>query len=244
MTDEYKRHAFSTLFRTSDEKAAVERIGESMYRYGFDPSHPIVLVLEHDQWQILDGWHRYLAAKSAGVEPVFDKRHFPNEKDMLSFVERENAARRHMTKAQVVACLWLAGSQKPPKERRTVQEIAVLAGCSTSVVRRVLKLPPEQLKKVADGSPESRETRKQQTRRARTGFLLPATALKKMEQSMNRRKDPDTEGQFIIKSIEIYDHLQSNCDLDEMLKAREGNIKQLVSDIVRSSTACSEHLRT
>jgi ParB-like chromosome segregation protein Spo0J len=90
-----KRHDLSALFgdMTKDELA---KITNDVRQSGLN--HPITL------WrgQILDGWHRYLACKFAGVEPSFTN-FVGDEVAALRFVMQENALRRHLSDAARIA---------------------------------------------------------------------------------------------------------------------------------------------
>ena len=72
------------------------KLTEDIKRHGLQ--HPIVT------WQgkILDGWHRYNACKSAGIEPKFVE-FSGKDKEALRFVLQENALRRHLNEAQRIA---------------------------------------------------------------------------------------------------------------------------------------------
>ena len=62
---EFARHPESEIFpRMSAEE--YQALIQSMKDHGFDPAFPIVLFDN----AIIDGWHRYQAAKEAGVKPA------------------------------------------------------------------------------------------------------------------------------------------------------------------------------
>jgi ParB-like chromosome segregation protein Spo0J len=90
-----KRHALSKLFgdMTKDELA---KLTNDIRQSGLN--HPITIW----QGEILDGWHRYQACKSAGVEPVF-KTFDGADIAALRFVMQENALRRHLSDAARIA---------------------------------------------------------------------------------------------------------------------------------------------
>lgn len=74
-------------------KAEVRDLTKSIKEQGFLPAHPIIV---HDG-QILDGWHRYLAANKLKVVPVF-KDYVGS--DPAGFVMSVNLHRRHLTDDQ------------------------------------------------------------------------------------------------------------------------------------------------
>ena len=70
----------STLLKRAPESAfvpqdddAIKRIAASMKDHGFNPMFPILVKTnpETGKDEIIDGWHRYLAARDAEVEPEF-----------------------------------------------------------------------------------------------------------------------------------------------------------------------------
>ena len=100
---------------------------QSMLTRGFDPDHPIVIY----EGAILDGWHRYLAARKANVTPL-SKEFSGTREEAQEFVWAENMARRQMDKRQKMAALVLVNSWKGPGEQLSDTEIAVEAGLSGS----------------------------------------------------------------------------------------------------------------
>ncbi len=90
-----KRHDLSKLFgdMSRDELA---KLSNDIGQNGLN--HPITLW----QGQILDGWHRYQACESAGVEPLFTD-YVGDEITALRFVMQENALRRHLSDAARIA---------------------------------------------------------------------------------------------------------------------------------------------
>ena len=104
--------------------------------------HPVVVL----HGKVLDGWHRYRAAKEAGVE--CSRRLFSEaiDRDPVSFVICQNAHRRHLTASQraamVVACTkWRPhgdqGKERsaPSADRRkTAAQMAKEAGVSERTI--------------------------------------------------------------------------------------------------------------
>lgn len=87
-----QRHKLSAIFGDMP-KDDLDKLAASVKANGL--AHPIVTF----GGMVLDGWHRYLACRQAGVEPSYEAFQ-GDERDALSFVLRENAERRHMTEAQ------------------------------------------------------------------------------------------------------------------------------------------------
>lgn len=123
---ELTRHNLSNPFGEADAKDFDELV-QSMLTRGYDPEHPIVIY----EGAILDGWHRYLAAKKANVTPQI-KEFTGTREEAQAFVWAENMARRQMTKRQKMAALVLVNSWRGPHEQLSDAEIAVRAGLAGS----------------------------------------------------------------------------------------------------------------
>lgn len=107
MTDDPAADMFDDLDRATHEYADIfppmdaaefDRLVDSMTRHGFDEHEPVLLY----EGKILDGRHRLLAAREAGVEPIvetFDG----TDREALDKVQRRNLDRRHLTTAQKAA---------------------------------------------------------------------------------------------------------------------------------------------
>ncbi len=88
------RHTLSAMF--GDMPASdLHRLAASIEANGL--AHPIVTF----EGAVLDGWHRYLACRSAKVEPRYEAFE-GDERDALRFVLQENAERRHMSEGQKI----------------------------------------------------------------------------------------------------------------------------------------------
>ena len=74
-------------------KREIKELRQSMEAQGYLPGNPITL----HEGKVLDGWHRYNAARSAGVTPEF--RNFKGD-DPAGFVMALNLQRRHLTDDQ------------------------------------------------------------------------------------------------------------------------------------------------
>ena len=118
------RHPYSTEFGDMVESEFNDLV-TSMQVNGYLDEQPIDLL----DGAILDGWHRYNAAKKAGVEPKF--RNFTG-KDPISYVKALNADRRHLTdnqRAQIAESLARLSGE-------SVKEVADKFKVSTSMVTR------------------------------------------------------------------------------------------------------------
>ena len=130
-TREYTRHPQSELFpaMTAEEFGALV---ESMKAHGFDKTYPI-MTFEN---QIVDGWHRYLAAEKASVTPEF--RVWRGSKSKLqSFVLYANSTKRHLSKARHSAVLVKARANGLTI---TNTEIEKAAGASRQTVNEQVRL--------------------------------------------------------------------------------------------------------
>ena len=155
---EFKRHPMSEIYpkmNPGDFGLLVESIRDN----GFDPAFPIYTF----EGQIIDGWHRYQAAKEVGVDPIIDE--WPgSEADILGFVVRANGSRRHLTGAARVQALLKVkllrggapenGGKTPLLNDQEVGAFAQQAGVSPSQVRiqeRLRRADPDVADKVASG---------------------------------------------------------------------------------------------
>ena len=155
MKTDYERHSLSNPFGEAAQ-SDVEELILSMNRRGYDPEHPIVIY----EGQILDGWHRYQAAKRAGVEPTFRDFHGTLEQ-ARAFVYGENLPRRHMTQRQKITALHLMNQWLPPRERLSDAAIQARTGASsskfTNQMRRVVENNPDAAHKVVAGEMKANE---------------------------------------------------------------------------------------
>ena len=118
------RHEYSGVFGDMSEDEFNDLI-QSMKVNGYLEQFPIVLL----NGEILDGHHRYQAAKIAGVEPKFINY---DGKDPIAFVKSANADRRHLTnnqRAQIAERLATLSGEK-------IADVADKFKVSTSMVQR------------------------------------------------------------------------------------------------------------
>ena len=146
---EFTRHSLSSPFGQATQ-ADLDELILSMRERGYDPLHPITLY----EGQILDGWHRYLAAHRAGVEPTF--REFEGTLEgARTFVYGENLPRRHMSQRQKATALLLMNTWLPPREQLTDAAIAARVGLKSlpmiAQLRQIADFDKEIAQQVAAG---------------------------------------------------------------------------------------------
>ena len=149
METDYERHSLSNPFGEAEQSDFDELI-LSMRTRGYDQSHPVVLF----EGKILDGWHRYLAARRVGVEPQF--REFVGSlEEARTFVYGENLPRRHMNQRQKITALLLMNQWLHPRERLTEAAIQARVGARsskfTNQMRRVVEKDPDSAHQVVSG---------------------------------------------------------------------------------------------
>lgn len=87
----YPQHPLSAAFPAMSMLEQAD-LASDIHAHGL--RSPIVLF----DGQVLDGWHRYRACLSSGVEPRFVK--FPEGEDPVAFVRSQNYHRRHLSASQ------------------------------------------------------------------------------------------------------------------------------------------------
>ena len=144
---ELGRHPESEIFpRMSPNE--FQSLVASMKVHGFDGAFPIFV---HDD-AIVDGWHRYKAAKEAGVDPVFQEWKGDGT-DVRDFVIYANSTRRHMSKAAHAQALVRSNLGRETK--MSTKAIAQLAGVSIPTVNeqeRIREKAPDVADQIADGN--------------------------------------------------------------------------------------------
>ena len=149
METEYKRHPMSHAFRKMTT-AEFNNLVYSMQRNGFEKAHQIVLYED----QIVDGWHRYTAAKEAGVKPEF-RRWIGKKEKLMDFIILSNSTRRQLSKgAHAQALIESKILMGISLEDIDQNEIARLCDGSMTEVRKQIKMRevnPEIASKVASG---------------------------------------------------------------------------------------------
>lgn len=148
--EEYERHSLSFAYDALTMESGLGILVNSMREAGYDTNFPIILY----EGAILDGWNRYHASKIAGVDPTFIEFK-GSQDDAISFVIRNNSARRHMTKIQQAYAIRSVEVLLPPHKQHTSAELAALTGASKAQVDKAFRMTiehPEVAESVAEGA--------------------------------------------------------------------------------------------
>ena len=141
------RHPVSATFPDLDD-ATFSSMVEDMKENGYDRDNPILVL----NGQVVAGWHRYIAAEAAGVEPSYkDLPSDTDPNDLAQTVVRSELNRRHLRPGErarlIVETKIAAGLQpRPPgsvplgEEDRyfDVDEAANEAGVGARTIKREL----------------------------------------------------------------------------------------------------------
>ena len=144
---EYTRHPLSNPFGDAAPHD-FEALVQSMKVNGFMDGHPVILY----EGRILDGFHRYKAAKEVGVAAVFTEFSGTLEQ-ARQFILSENVARRHLTVPQKILIYQLNNEWLPKHQRLTDVDICKMVGRQSlqlaNQLRRLALDNPEEARKVA-----------------------------------------------------------------------------------------------
>ena len=142
---ELKRYEGASYLPISRD--AIDEITADMMVNGYDSTQPIIVKGEH----ILDGWHRYEAAKRAKVQPVIQKWDGdPNA--FTGMVARKNIFRRHLSpdqKAVALITLCRHENQALPEVSET---LAMLEGVTKTNLEYLRTAPESELTEVMEGA--------------------------------------------------------------------------------------------
>ena len=211
MTTEYERHPLSEVWGNMPDDEFAQLV-ESVDADGF--ADPRIIIYEE---QVLDGWHRYRAARRLVMLGELDFEAYLGD-DPVSFVISRNAHRRHLTKAQIaqiiakirpqrspggVAGLTQADSYHPDNlsdwsaEVKTQEELADEAGISDRTLRRANVIEDAGL---GDDVRSGEITQAEATRRARgDDAKRPPTPMQRLQAKVDalslevRQKDDEVE---------------------------------------------------
>lgn len=148
------RTPFKDLFPI--EEKTVDAVTKHMQDNGYDESQPIIIwdqstpEVKHGLY-IVDGHTRLLAAKKAGLSPVYIARiDFSSEKDALQYAIHNQRDRRNLTDADIMRCVemlderkaiqkddkgkFAVGSSEPTG--RTADKTATVIGTSPTKVKK------------------------------------------------------------------------------------------------------------
>lgn len=144
MGNEMERYEGSNIYPI--DNTTIIRIAANMREYGFDRNFPILT----KDGGIVDGYHRYKAAKLAGVEPVVEEFD-GSQDDALAFVLRANGDRRQLNEGQKAAAA-VRINRMLGKEIKTIKELAKSFGLTESTVNRLLSYSDEELAAIVSGA--------------------------------------------------------------------------------------------
>ena len=141
------RHAVSAAFPDLDEPTFAAMV-EDMQENGYDRDNPILVL----NGEVVAGWHRYMAARKAGVEPTY--KDLPADTDAYALaqtVTRSELNRRHLRpgeRARLIVETKIAAGLKPRPQGRVpagaetryfdVDQAADEAGVNARTIRREL----------------------------------------------------------------------------------------------------------
>lgn len=186
---------------------------------------PIVLF----ESQVIDGWHRYLACESAGIEPRSSL--LPQGSDPVAFVLACNLHRRHLTASQralaVVTCSKWRPAGKPAPGAGLTSEAAPGAGLTTAAMAKEADVSERTIRQAkavaAKAAPDVVESVKAgkvsvKTAAAKTSKAKPAAKTTKPVLTVVE-SDPDLES-----PAEMMADMQKELDtLNALLKAADAD---------------------
>ena len=226
------RHELSGIFPAMD-KHEFDNLCESIKTNGFDNAFPIIIY----EGKIVDGWHRYQAAKKVGADPVI--KEWQGQKHQLrAFVIYANSTRRQLSKSAHVQSIIKSMVESGIKYEKIDQaEIVRITGASQSQVSDQLNLRKIDTKladKVAQGKvPSNTAIRKTLRKEPDKHFL---NSLEKLSHNFNK---PDS---VMIQLLSISHHgvtqvqyindaVKAKITQDlELLGATRKNVKRVLSE--------------
>ena len=193
---QYARSRYSAAYPQMDlDGEEFKELVDSMRRDGFWLDYPITLF----EGEIVDGWHRYLAALEANVEPIFVE--FPVNRvgddlsGLLNFINDRNLARRHVTKGQKAAILLGMDQFNSQGNKTPLDVIAKRAGVLAETVNNLVKirrLNPEMFERVRLGQAKVGQTERsvlgvrpssEIKKSPRRTFAIPTNLVDKIEEA-------------------------------------------------------------
>ena len=211
MTTEYERHPLSEVWGNMPDDEFAQLV-ESVDADGF--ADPRIIIYEE---QVLDGWHRYRAARRLAMLGELDFEAYLGD-DPVAFVISRNARRRHLTQGQIaqiiakirpqrsqggVSGLTQPDSHQPDKlsgwsgEVKTQEELADEARISDRTLRRANAIEDAGL---GDQVRSGEMTQAEATRRARGDYAeKPPTPVERLRAQVDalaldvQRKDAEIE---------------------------------------------------
>ena len=132
-----ERHPLSALFGNMDD-ASYQELVESIAKNGQREA----ILLTEDNY-VIDGWHRYRAAKDAGVDPWFDTYDEERDGELAGYVIDMNLKRRHLNamdraRIEVEVREWRPHgiTSNVDDNTFTTQQMAQEAGVSERTIKR------------------------------------------------------------------------------------------------------------
>ena len=162
-----KRYSNSNVYPIS--QTAIDSIAANMKEHGFDPDFPIIV----KDGEIVDGWHRYEAAKQAGVEPEF-REFVGSAEDVLHYILRANGDRRHLWQGQKAAAAIII-NRKLGSKAQAAENLAQSAGVNKATVDRLRSYSDDELEGIVSGEKsqsEVKEAKAKDTRSQATTYTL------------------------------------------------------------------------
>lgn len=130
-----ERHPLSAMLGDIDE-ASYQELVESIAK---NTQREPILVTEDNY--VIDGWHRYRAARDAGVEPWIEPFDEQNYGDLAAYVIDMNIRRRHLSqmdkaRIEVEVREWRPHGITTDENTFTTQQMAQEAGVSERTIKR------------------------------------------------------------------------------------------------------------
>lgn len=238
------QHPLSSAFpaMSTDEYHALK---DSIARIGVQ--EPITIY----EGMVLDGWHRYTAAKEVGIDcPAIDL----SDVDPQDFVIAKNKTRRHITASQIALAVAAVYGWKPPHREKVAPgatllksnaQLADIAGVSERTIRQAKTVE-------AKATPDVKAAVKAGTMsvKAAATALAPAKPSNPSDPSSSKPSaDPGDETDHGADFDALAELEESNAELTKLRKIIEADDK--AADALRWRSAydvaqrrSDEHLRT
>ena len=143
---------FKNLFPIRED--TLDKIAESMKRYGFDRAHPIAVWSGHNL-TVVDGHTRLLAAIKLGFPqvPVVLKK-FANEDEALKYAIGSQRNRRNLTDAELMKCISALDQRRKAGRPRKGEAISGKSAEQTATLLGTSRGTVEKIRSIIDHAPE------------------------------------------------------------------------------------------
>jgi hypothetical protein len=215
-----RRHALSAAWGDMPE-AELQELTDDIEVNG--QREPIVLY----EGQVLDGWHRYSACQSLGIE--CDRTDLPDGEDAVSWVISRNARRRSLTGSQkalaIVACHEWAPDGRPenrePGSRLPMKnaEMAAEAGVSEKTIKQAKTVQTKASKAVKDAVQKGEVSVKRASEVAKLPKKEQAAALKEKPPVRETEPAPAVDSGDGQDASELLDDMQKDLRRAEAVAA-------------------------